>query len=132
MHTQDAGLTWLRLAAVYFSLAVILGIGMGISGDHSLFPVHAHLNLLGWVSMALIGLIYRHFHEAGRNRLAKMQFWLYNLGLPVMMVSLALKLTGFPQIEPMLGASSLVVASGVVLFTVNLLLHARPSTQPLN
>jgi cbb3-type cytochrome oxidase subunit 1 len=132
MHTQDAGLTWLRLAAVYFSLAVIVGIGMGISEDHSLFPVHAHLNLLGWVSMALFGLIYRHFQEAGRNRLAKTQFWLYNLGLPVMMVSLALKLTGFPQIEPVLGASSLVVACGAVLFTVNLLLHARPAAQPLN
>lgn len=132
MDTQDAGLTWLRLAAVYFSLAVLLGIGMGISGDHSLFPVHAHLNLLGWVSMALFGLIYRHFQDAGQNRLAKLQFWLYNLGFPVMMASLTLKLTGYPQIEPVLGASSLVVACGVVLFTVNLLLHARPANRPQN
>lgn len=132
MSTQNVGLTWLRLAAVYFSLAVILGIGMGISGDHSLFPVHAHLNLLGWVSMALFGLIYRHFPETGRNRLAKTQFWLYNLGLPVMMAVLTLKLTGFPQVEPLLGASSLVVASGVVLFTLNLLLHARPAPQALD
>ena len=63
MNTQNAGLLWLRLAAVYFSLAVALGITMGIAGNHTLFPVHAHLNLLGWVSMALIGLIYRSFQS---------------------------------------------------------------------
>jgi cbb3-type cytochrome oxidase subunit 1 len=129
MNTQNAGLLWLRLAAVYFSLAVALGITMGIAGNHTLFPVHAHLNLLGWVSMALIGLIYRSFPEASRNHLARAQFWLHNLALPVMMATLTLKLSGNAQIEPLLAASSLVVAVSVVLFTLNLLLHARP--QPL-
>lgn len=82
--------------------------------------------------MALTGLIYRQLHEAGQNRLAKAHFWLYNLGLPVMMIALTMKLMGFPQAEPVLGTSSLAVACGVVLFTANLLLHARPSLQPLN
>lgn len=126
MNTQDPGLAWLRIAAVYFALAVVLGIVMGIAADHTLFPVHAHLNLLGWVSMALIGLVYRSFPDTGRNRLARTQFWLHNLALPVMMITLALKLMGNAAIEPVLAASSLVVAVAVVLFTLNLLLHARP------
>jgi hypothetical protein len=129
MDTKDVGLTWFRISVVYFSIAVTLGVIMGASGDHSLFPLHAHINLLGWVSMALMGLIYRHFLEAGQNRLAKAHFWLYNLGLPVMLVSLAAKLKGYAQIEPILGISSIVVASGVVLFTVNLLLNARPQAR---
>jgi cbb3-type cytochrome oxidase subunit 1 len=129
MNTQDPGLAWLRIAAVYFALAVALGIVMGIAGDHTLFPVHAHLNLLGWVSMALIGLVYRNFPEIGRNHLALTQFWLHNLALPTMMASLTLKLMGNTQIEPLLAASSLIVAVSVALFTLNLLLHARP--QPL-
>jgi len=127
MNTNNAGLPWLCLAAIYFTLAVLLGIGMGISGDHTLFPVHAHLNLLGWVSMALIGLIYRSFPELGRRGLARAQFWLLNLGLPVMMAALTLKLLGHAQFEPVLGLSSLTVAVSVVLFTINLLL---PRTQP--
>jgi len=130
MNTQDTSLAWLRLAAVYFLLAVLLGIAMGMSADHTLFPVHAHLNLLGWVSMALIGLIYRHFPDAGRTRLARTQFWLHNLGLPAMMAALSLKLMGNAQIEPVLGVSSLVVAAAVALFTLNLLLHALP--RPFN
>jgi hypothetical protein len=125
MNTQRVGLDWLQLAAIYFSLAVLLGLGMGMSGNHRLLAVHAHLNLLGWVSMALIGLIYRHFPAAGQNRLARVQFWLHNLGLPVMMVALTFMLLGHPQVEPVVGISSLVVAGGVVLFCINLLMHAR-------
>ena len=33
-----------------------LGISMGITQDFTLSPAHAHLNLLGWVTMALYGL----------------------------------------------------------------------------
>jgi hypothetical protein len=47
-----------------------LGIAMGISQDFRLAPVHAHLNLLGWVSMLLYGLYYR-----GAPRLAGRLAW---------------------------------------------------------
>ena len=38
-----------KVAAVYFVIAIILGIIMGIVHDFTLTSVHAHLNLLGWV-----------------------------------------------------------------------------------
>jgi len=41
-----------------------LGIVMGISQDFTLAPAHAHLNLLGWVTMAIYGLYHR---GAGRT-----------------------------------------------------------------
>ncbi len=41
-----------RAFLVTGSLFLIVGIGLGIqmgaSGDHSLMPVHAHINLLGF------------------------------------------------------------------------------------
>ena len=47
------------LAQLYFKTAIIFliigiaaGIHMSISGDHSVTGAHAHINLLGWVSMA--------------------------------------------------------------------------------
>ena len=55
--------TWLRIAVVYFVLGVALGVVMGATNNFTLRPVHVHLNLLGWVSMALIGLI-GHFYPA--------------------------------------------------------------------
>jgi hypothetical protein len=51
-----AGMTW--------------GIVMAASGDHSAMPAHAHLNLLGWVSLFLFGIFY-HLHPAvDRSRAA--------------------------------------------------------------
>ncbi len=44
-------------AAVLFVIAgMIWGIVMAISEDHSAMPAHAHLNLLGWVSLFLFGI----------------------------------------------------------------------------
>lgn len=58
---HSAGVVWLKVAVVYLVIGVGLGIAMGVSGNHTQFPTHAHINLLGWVSLALIGLIYRQF-----------------------------------------------------------------------
>ncbi|HET7197492.1 MAG TPA: hypothetical protein VFI86_02415 [Burkholderiales bacterium] len=49
-------------AAVLFVLAgMAWGIQMAVSGNHQAFPAHAHLNLLGWVSLFLFGVFY-HLH----------------------------------------------------------------------
>ena len=57
-----------------------LGIRMGMAQDFALAPVHAHLNLLGWVTMSLFGLYYRGASQmrgrlawiAGRRRCARL------------------------------------------------------------
>ncbi|WP_130618092.1 hypothetical protein [Dyella amyloliquefaciens] len=108
--------TWFRVAVVYFAIAVTLGIVMGGSGDHSLMAVHAHLNLLGWVSMSLFGLIGLAYPAITEGRLARCQFWLYNIGLPAMLIALAAQLKGVPRLDPVLGIGSLVTGIGVALF----------------
>ena len=45
-------------AALYALAGMALGMFMGASGDHSLAPVHAHINLLGWATLALMGSFY--------------------------------------------------------------------------
>jgi cbb3-type cytochrome oxidase subunit 1 len=64
-------LQFLVLAALSLLGGVMLGIFMAASQDHQLMPVHAHINLVGWVSLALFGLVYRAYPELGRRRLAK-------------------------------------------------------------
>ncbi len=117
--SHTAGVVWLKVAVVYLVLGVGLGIAMGMSGNHTLFPVHAHLNLLGWASLALIGLIYRQFPEIAANTLAKIQFWLHNLALPVTMLALIGILQGNAALEPVAGIGSTVIGISVLLFAVN-------------
>ena len=121
---------WLRPAVVYFVLGVALGIGMGIAGNHALYGVHAHLNLLGWASLALMGLIYGAWPQLGSNWLAKTHFWMHNIGLPVMMIGLAGKFSGYPDLEPGLYIGATVVGLSVLLFAINVLAGMRVAGKP--
>ncbi|KEX91664.1 hypothetical protein D3C76_728950 [compost metagenome] len=116
MNHTPRSRTWFRLAALYFAIGVMLGVTMGASGDHSLFAVHAHINLLGWVSMALFGVIGALHPSMTEGRAAAVQFWTYNLGVPVMLGALTLRLKGFASIEPLIGVASILIGVSVLLF----------------
>ena len=44
-----------QAGVVLLVVGMIWGIQMGISKDHAALPAHAHLNLLGFVSLFLFG-----------------------------------------------------------------------------
>jgi hypothetical protein len=109
---------FMRLAVVWFVTGVAFGIGMAASHNHSMFPVHAHINLLGWVSMALFAGFYRLWPQAAATMLARVQFWVYVPAHLVMMVTLAALYSGMKSIEPVLALSSMIVGLGVLCFAV--------------
>ncbi|MDR7313883.1 cytochrome-c oxidase [Brevibacillus nitrificans] len=115
---------FLKIATVYFVLAIILGIVMGISHVFAYASVHAHLNLAGWVTLAIIGLIYKAYPQAAGSRLANWHFWLHNLGLPVMQGSLFLMiLTGTESFVVGAIIGSLVLGIGILFFAINVWKH---------
>lgn len=114
---------FMRLAVVWFLAGLALGIGMAASHDHGMFPVHAHINLLGWVSMTLFAAFYRIWPAAAASAAAKWHFWLYVPGHFVMMVTLAMLYGGITAIEPVLAVSSIVVALGAACFAVAVWKH---------
>jgi len=78
-------------AAVLFVIAcMIWGIAMGISQDHSTMPAHAHLNLLGWVSLFLFGFYYHLHPSLNMNRLAKAQVWIWIAATVVLTLTLGI------------------------------------------
>jgi predicted permease len=78
--------------------------------------VHAHFNLLGWVTMGMFGFFYRLWPEAAESRLAKLHFWIYVPAHFIQMAALYAFYSGLAAIEPLLGAVSVVVALAIVLF----------------
>lgn len=122
---SNAGIIWLKLAVIYLLIGIAMGIAMGASKNFTLRPVHAHVNLLGWTTLALAGLIYSVFPQAGQSRLAKAHFWLLNSALPLMMGALALLLLGNEQVIPVLVISELVAALSIGIFAVNLFLNLK-------
>jgi hypothetical protein len=65
---------FLLLATVLLVCGAVLGIVMGAREDFQLTPVHAHLNLAGWASLALFGLTYRTYPELAATKLARYHF----------------------------------------------------------
>ncbi len=118
---------WIAIAVVYFIIAVALGIVMAASEDFRLRGVHVHLNLLGWVSMALFGAVYRLFPRVAATRLAAVHFWLYQLALPPMMTGLAGLLLGHTALAPLVAAASIAVGVAIVLFALAFWRGARIS-----
>lgn len=114
----------LRCAVLYALFGIGMGVVMGASGDFTNKGVHVHLNLVGWVSMALMAMAYQVFPAMARSVLAKVQFWLHNLGLPVMAWGIYALMHRLPLGEQLTGAGSMVVALAFLSFAVNVWLHA--------
>jgi len=104
-------------AAVLFVIAgMIWGLQMAISNDHSRFPAHAHLNLLGWVSLFLFG-IYYHLHPSlDRSRPALIQVWVWIAGTIVMAIGVGLVHTGREAGDPIAGVGAFIVLADMLLF----------------
>lgn len=54
-----------RVSSAFFTIAALCGLAgmiwgsyMGTTHDHALMPAHAHLNLLGWVTLSIMGGFY--------------------------------------------------------------------------
>src|SRR5437899_7856127 len=101
---QNISNWFIRLAVLYLIAGVLLGIVMAASQNFTMHPVHAHLNLLGWVTMALFAGFYRLWPEAAASRLAKVHFWVYVPAHFVQMVALYVLFRGVAAIEPLVGA----------------------------
>jgi len=117
------GKAYLKIATVYFSIGVLAGLTMGIIHDFRFTSVHAHVNLLGWVTMALFGIIYHLYPNAANTKLAKTQFWLHNIGVPVMLGGIALQVLGVSAALPPTIIGSIAVVLGVILFMINVFKH---------
>jgi hypothetical protein len=104
-------------AAVLMVIAgMIWGLVMAITRDHSAMPAHAHLNLLGWVSLFLFGVFY-HLHPAvDRSRPAIIQVTAWIIGTVVMTIGIGLIHTGHDVGAPFAIGGSLTVFAAMLLF----------------
>jgi hypothetical protein len=113
---MKASILSFRAAVLMVIAGMVWGIVMGISQDHSTLPAHAHLNLLGWVSLFLFG-IYYHLHPTiDVNRLASVQVWIWIVGTIILTIGVGLVHSGHVVGDPIAAVSSLVVLADILLF----------------
>lgn len=105
-----------RAAVLMLLAGMIWGLQMGLTGNHSAYPAHAHLTLLGFVAPFLFGIFYRLDPKAETNRLAIPQVWIWIVSTIVMSIGIALIRTGQTIGIPITAIGALVLLTDAVLF----------------
>lgn len=103
---------------IYVTLGMAFGIWMSAIGDHSLSGAHAHLNLVGWVTMALFGVYYHFVPQAAARRLAVLHFGIATLGVLTLVPGIAVVLKGGSELLATIGAFATLLSMLIFLYTV--------------
>ena len=116
---------FIKASLIYFLLSAILGTLMATRLLPVSFFPHAHLNLIGWVSMMIFGVAYKMLPTmfAAKQvvyslKMARVHFWLANIGLVGMAATFVCKDYCSLWLGPvMLGVFAMIeLASSAVFF----------------
>jgi hypothetical protein len=113
---MDIGRYFVLTGAVLGALGMAMGIDMGIREDFTLAPAHAHLNLVGWVSLVLFGLAYR-VGLAQSGGLAKIHYWVAAAGAIVLPVGIYFAVVRSQPAIAIVGA--FLALASMLIFIVN-------------
>ncbi|WP_343081134.1 hypothetical protein [Ostreiculturibacter nitratireducens] len=118
---------FLVTGSLYLIVGILLGMYMGGSGNHTLAPVHAHINLLGFTLMTIFGLAYVMVPQLAGSSLAKAHFWLHQAGALILLALLFLMMSGSvaeATVGPVMPVAELAILLGAVTFAINLYRNA--------
>lgn len=125
---MDVSRSFMLVGSAFLVIGIMFGIYMGASGNHTLAPLHAHLNLLGFVLSMVFALTYRSYGAMGKSNLARIHFWLHVVGGVILLIMLFLLLSGKiteAGMVPMAPIAEVMVLAGVLLFAANAYRNAK-------
>ncbi len=117
-----------RVSAAFFAIGgllllsgMLLGEYMGAHENFALAPLHAHINLLGWVTLALYGTFYTLTKDTYSPRLAWTNFALSSIVLAMipMLALLLIAPDGAKTYGPLAGAAGGVALLGLLVFLIS-------------
>ena len=79
-------------------------------------PVHAHINLVGFSAHCVFGLIYKAWPALKQGALALVQFLLFVIGTPILLIGIAVAIKSANALPAIIG--SMLVILGAVVFLV--------------
>ena len=119
----NASFLFITVAIIYAIIGMITGIMMGVTEAFNYGDLHAHINLIGWTSMALFGLVYHVHPEMARSPLTRIHFWVANVGAIVFLIGIYVVLTTYDTVLAIVG--SLLVLASMFIFLINFVRHAK-------
>jgi len=122
---MDIARAFVATGAVLGGLGMVMGIVMGVSEDFTLSPAHAHLNLVGWVSLVLFGLAYRT-RLASFGALATVHYWVAAAGAIILPIGIYVTMVRNQPVIAIIGA--ILSVASMLIFIVNIWRAPRVGT----
>ena len=117
-----------RVSLAFFTVGALCGLAgmlwgmqMGATQDFTMHPAHAHLNLLGWVTLSIMGGFYVLAGARASTKLAWLNFALSASGVIIVIPMLAQLLAGNTALGPMMIIPEVLIVGGMLTFILNLL-----------
>ena len=116
---------FLKSALVYLGLGILMGAWLAFSPTAIIYrPAHAHLNLLGFVSMVIFGVAYHVIPRFTGNplhnrRLAEVHWWASNVGLVILVLGFIFQ-PWLPSARAAIEIGGVLAGLGAFLFIYNL------------
>jgi len=101
-------------AAIFALCGMSWGILMSATHDHTLSPAHGHLNLIGFVTMAVFGAFYALSPRAAAARLAGIHYFLTVAAVLTIVPGIAMAISGTG--ETLAKAGSVLALAAMALF----------------
>jgi hypothetical protein len=114
MKTVD--INFIAIGASWLLIGMLLGIGMGAAHNFALAPLHAHINLIGFVCHSVFGMAYRHWPALKDSPLAPFQFWIFVIASPITLIGLYFTVMNGPELPTIVGSIAILI--GAALFAV--------------
>ena len=117
---------FIRASLAWFALGIILGLIMAAHPPWVAYrPAHAHMNVVGFLTMMVFGVGYQLLprlfgHALYSRRLAVAHWWLANGGLAGMVVGFFLQPHVGPRSAPITATGGLLFSLGALGFVYNL------------
>lgn len=120
---KSAPFWFIAIAIAYSICGMALGIWVGTSDQPGFIGFHAHLDLLGWATLAIVGVVYRAYPAMAASRLTAVHFWTANLGALLFLAGLLLVIAADNAVPVTAGAVILLLSQPI--FFVNFLRHRK-------
>ncbi len=113
------GKTFIQISSIYLMIGLVIGYVMGSANLFQYTSLHVHVNLVGWVTSALFGIVYQISSPPSHAKLIKVHFWLHMIGVPLLMLGMYFIISGMEAIGgPLSGLGGALIIVGACLFSI--------------
>lgn len=106
---------WLmRISAIYALIGALMGSDLAGRKDFTMVPSHAHILVVGWLTLFAYGIFYRVFKEIGMKRTARLHAWTSLIGGGLMPLCMLI----YYQEEDTATTIAFISSAGILLLAI--------------